>query len=103
MEQILYSLPIEKMEPLIKGWIRDVLDEKHINTPEGFPGEIPFGIEEFCRITGYAKATIYGKNFRHEIPAHRHGKSGKLFFFPSEVDEWLKSGKLHVGLPEFSI
>jgi excisionase family DNA binding protein len=39
-----------------------------------------------------AKATIYGKVTRKEIPFYKKGKH--LYFKKSEIDEWLLSGKI---------
>jgi hypothetical protein len=39
-----------------------------------------------------AKATLYNKVQNRVIPFHRKGK--KLFFLKSEIDEWLKEGRV---------
>jgi len=36
----------------------------------------------------YAKATVYSKLSKREIPGHK--KSKKWFFLKSEIDNWLK-------------
>lgn len=55
---------------------------------ESLSPELPINIKRAAQILGLAKQTIY-QNL--EIP--RHKKGGKLFFFESEILNWIKSGK----------
>ena len=48
-------------------------------------------VEEIAEHLGISKETIYRWLEKGKIPAHRVGKLWK--FRPSEVDEWVKSGK----------
>lgn len=52
----------------------------------------PKTIDEIAIFTGYTKPTIYGYCQKNEIPYHK--KNGRLFFFISEVIEWIKQGKI---------
>lgn len=51
----------------------------------------PLSIDEAVKLTGYTKPTIYGYCQKNEIPFHK--KNGRLFFFKSEIIDWIKQGK----------
>lgn len=51
----------------------------------------PKSIEEIVKLTGYTKPTIYGYCQKNKIPHHK--KNGRLFFFKSEIIDWIKEGK----------
>ncbi len=51
----------------------------------------PKPIEEIEKLTGYTKNTIYGYCRENKIPHHK--KNGRLFFFKSEIINWIKEGK----------
>lgn len=51
----------------------------------------PKSIDEIEKLTGYTKPTLYGYCQKNKIPHHK--KNGRLFFFKSEIIEWIKEGK----------
>ena len=51
----------------------------------------PKSIEEIVKLTGYTKPTIYGYCQKNKIPHHK--RNGRLFFFKSEIINWIKEGK----------
>lgn len=51
----------------------------------------PLGIKEVAKLTGYTLPTLYGYCQRNEIPYHK--KNNRLFFFKSEIVDWIKTGK----------
>ncbi|SHJ88155.1 transcriptional regulator, AlpA family [Tangfeifania diversioriginum] len=52
------------------------------------------GIEDVCRLTGYAKNTFYQHVHQNKIPYHKPEHGGrKLIFFRSEIENWLKGRK----------
>lgn len=53
--------------------------------------ELPIGINELSGILDKAPQTIYGLVNRKKIPYHKQGK--KLYFFKSEILQWIKIGK----------
>lgn len=59
-----------------------------IPTPEA---EEIGGIELPMKITGLAKATIYSKVSKGEIPVNKQGK--KLYFSRLELNRWIKDGR----------
>ena len=53
--------------------------------------ETPIQLDEVVPITGLTKPTLYGYVQRSEIPYHKKGN--RLYFFKSEIIEWIKTGK----------
>lgn len=51
----------------------------------------PLTIDEVVKISGYTKPTLYGYCQKNTIPHHK--KNGRLFFFKSEIIDWIKQGK----------
>ncbi|MFV0573129.1 MAG: helix-turn-helix domain-containing protein [Xanthomarina gelatinilytica] len=51
----------------------------------------PLNIDEIATLTGYTKPTLYGYCQKNEMPHHK--KNGRLFFFKSEIIDWIKTGK----------
>lgn len=53
--------------------------------------ELPIEIKELSSLIKKSEPTIYGYVHRNEIP---HSKKGnRLYFFKSEIVDWLKEGK----------
>jgi predicted DNA-binding transcriptional regulator AlpA len=53
--------------------------------------ETPKPLDEVVLITGLSKPTIYSYVQRNEIPYHKKGN--RLYFFTSEIIDWIKQGK----------
>ena len=53
--------------------------------------ETPIRLDEVVPLTGKTKPTIYGYVQRNEIPHHKKGN--RLYFFKSEIIDWIKTGK----------
>ncbi|AOW11357.1 helix-turn-helix domain-containing protein [Flavobacterium gilvum] len=51
----------------------------------------PKNINEISKLTGFKKNTLYDYCKRNEIPYHKKGN--KLFFFKSEILDWIRTGK----------
>lgn len=49
-----------------------------------------FGIDEFCRITGYSKSTAYKLIHERKVPFYKPDHGGRRIHFKrKEVEEWL--------------
>ena len=83
--------PFELIENRLSNIETLLLNLKATPTPTSLKDELPINIDEACRVTGYAKPSIYSKFSRREIPGYRRGQ--KLYFYRSELLEWIKSGK----------
>ncbi|MFI2744200.1 helix-turn-helix transcriptional regulator [Zhouia sp. PK063] len=53
--------------------------------------EKPIKLDEVVELTGLTKPTLYSYVQRNEIPYHKKGN--RLYFFTSEIIEWIKEGK----------
>jgi len=50
--------------------------------------EKPLSIKDASDFTGYAVNTLYQMTKKNKIPHHK--VEGKLFFYASELDAWIK-------------
>ena len=53
--------------------------------------ETPIQLDKVVPITSLTKPTLYGYVQRNEIPYHKKGN--RLYFFKSEIIDWIKTGK----------
>lgn len=53
--------------------------------------ETPLQIDEVALMTGYTKPTLYLYCQKNTLPHYK--KNGRLFFFKSEIVEWIRKGK----------
>ncbi len=51
-----------------------------------------WNIKDVCLFTGYSKGTVYNLTSKGMIP-HRK-KRGKLYFIPTEIQNWIDEGEL---------
>jgi len=56
----------------------------------------PKSIDEIEIMTGFAKPTLYGYVRKNSMPFHK--VNGRLFFFKSEIIEWIKQGRQKTNL-----
>lgn len=93
MEQVFFNIPLSQLKPIFKEWIKEAQQEalilqEAILHPEM---ETPLKLDGVSVLTGYTKPTIYLYCQKGIIPHHK--KNGRLFFFKSEIIEWIKTGK----------
>lgn len=93
IEQVFFNVPLPKLEPIFKRWVREVFQEKPQITQSTKEPDIWFDIDGFCEYhpDKPKKPTVYGWVHSKAVPCHRGQK--KLRFLKSEIDLWLKSGK----------
>lgn len=93
-EQVLFSLPLDKMELIFKRWISDVIETNSLNTLDVSASAVDnnhFNIKQAAEFLGVADQTIY-QNIK-KIP---HSKRfGKLYFRRSELEAYLADGKVN--------
>jgi hypothetical protein len=90
-EQVLFSLPLIRVEPIFKKWMREVLQEDGTGTKGSTSQEVPLTIHEAAMITGKSVSTLYGYVHRGLIP---HMKRGQRLYFYS-----FGSAKNHYHFP----
>lgn len=87
-------LKFEQLPNLIADLKNEVNEMKALllNKAESQPEpDNPLNIDEVAILTGYTKPTIYGYCQKNQVPHHK--KNGRLFFFKSEIIDWIKTGK----------
>jgi len=93
IEQVFFNVPLPKLEPIFKRWVREVLQEIPQTTQSTKEADIYFDIDEFREYhpDKPKKATVYGWVHSRSVPCYRDQK--KLRFLKSEIDAWLKQGR----------
>lgn len=77
--------------------------QKLLPTQEPQKESLPeyFGIEDFCKVTGYKKNTVYQLVRQKKIPVYRAAHGGKkLMFKRGETEEWMVNKRVE-DLEEF--
>ena len=87
---ILKPISVEALTERIALKTIEIIKQNEKHKPPHEP-ENPQSIDDVVKLTGYTKPTIYGYCQHNEIPYHK--KNGRLFFFKSELIDWIKSGR----------
>jgi hypothetical protein len=92
-EQVFFNVPLNRLEPIFKGWIREVQNEAPKTNQLQKQSEVEEfgGIELPMKMLGLAKATIYSKVSNGELPVMKQGK--KLIFSSLELMQFIKDGR----------
>lgn len=94
MEQALFSFPLSELEPLIKSWVKDVLNESqysNFDASKDQPDQL-LTIEEASKLLHLTKPTLYSKVSKGELPGVcKQGK--RLYFSKESLIDWIKSGR----------
>ncbi len=86
---VLTQLTVPEVQQLFRQELERFFTEQSLN-PKNETDEIG-GIELAMKVTGKAKATIYGLVHQDLIPHSKRGK--RLYFSKLELLDWIKSGK----------
>lgn len=92
VEQVFFNVPLSKLEPIFKRWIKEAQTE--IQPTKVEPTEQPerlltvYDAAEFLSLT---VPTIYSKVSKGELPVMKRGK--RLYFSANELMEYLKAGR----------
>lgn len=90
-EQVLFSLPLRRMEPIFKDWFREVLKEQPTSTPATPTTPEPerlFGDKEAARYLGCSIMTVQSLRRNGNIPFYRTGR--KIIYISNELDQALQ-------------
>ena len=91
-EQVLFSLPLERLEPIIKKWFNDVLtNQAQVATPPQAATIEPvrlYGDRQAAKYLNCSVMTIQSLRRSGAIPFIRTGR--KLIYISNELDESLK-------------
>lgn len=91
-ETVFFSVPLSKLEPIFKRWIKEAQTEiqslkvEPINPPERL-----LTIKEAAELLSLSVPTLYSKVSRGELPSMKHGK--RLYFSSIELSQCIKAGR----------
>ena len=84
LEALLNKVVGKQLEKVLRG--------SHTSPPSSVQAaDIFLNVEQVAEFLGLAKATIYAKTSKGEIPHSKVGK--KLYFKTSELLQWIEEGK----------
>ncbi|MBN1988734.1 MAG: helix-turn-helix domain-containing protein [Bacteroidales bacterium] len=92
MEQVFFNVPLVKLEPIFKGWVKDVLAENQPQQvePTTLPDQL-LTIQQAADFLHLSVPTLYSKTSKRELPCMKQGK--RLYFSQKELVEYLKQGR----------
>jgi excisionase family DNA binding protein len=97
VEQVFFNVPLIKLEPIFKSWIKDVLAE--IQQEKTEPTEQPdklLTIQEAAEFLNLTVPTVYSKVSKNELPVMKRSK--RLYFSRNELLDYLKAGRKNTTL-----
>lgn len=92
MEQVFFNVPLSKLEPIFKRWIKEAQTELQPTKVE--PTEQPeqlLTIQEAAQFLNLTVPTIYSKVSKGELPVMKRSK--RLYFSSTELMEYIKEGR----------
>ncbi len=92
MEQVFFNVPLSKLKPLFKTWVKEAINEtqlKRVET-ENKPEKL-LTIQEAADLLNLTVPTIYSKVSKKEIPFMKRGK--RLYFSRTELMAYIKAGR----------
>lgn len=92
MEQVFFNVPLSKLEPIFKRWIKEAQTE--LQTTKIEPTEQPeqlLTVQETAQFLNLKVPTIYSKVSKGELPVMKRSK--RLYFSSTELMEYLKEGR----------
>ena len=92
VEQVFFNVPLSKLEPIFKRWIKEALTEiQPIKVEPTDQPEQLLTIQQAAAYLSLTLPTMYRKVSIGELPAMKQGK--RLYFSRIELLEYLKEGR----------
>jgi len=92
-KQILLSLNYDEFQNIIVDCVNSCL-KHHSNIPSTSEDQYEmFNSREAARFLGISLQTLYGKNSAGELPSCKVPGSKRLYFFKTDLVDYLKSGR----------
>lgn len=89
-EQILFSLPLERLEPIFIKWIKSALKDMEKEHRQKTDDEL-MTIEDAADFLALTKPTLYSMVSRGEIPYMKRSK--RLYFSREDLINYVKQGR----------
>lgn len=93
VEQVFFNVPLSKLEPIFKRWIKEAQAEFQPTRfePTAQPEQL-LTIDEVATLLHLAKPTVYSKVSKNELPGVcKQGK--RLYFDRQTIIDWIKQGR----------
>ncbi len=92
VEQVFFNVPLSKLEPIFKRWIKEAQAEiQPIKVEPTSQPEQLLTIQEAAEFLSLTIPTIYSKVSKGELPVMKRSK--RLYFSRDELLEYLKQGR----------
>jgi len=92
VEQVFFNVPLSKLEPIFKRWIKEAQTE--IQPIKVEPTEHPeqlLTIQQAAELLSLTVPTLYSKCSKNELPYMKRSK--RLYFSRTELLEYIKEGR----------
>ena len=92
VEQVFFNVPLSKLEPIFKRWIKEAQTE--ISPLRVEPTDHPeqlLTIQQAAEFLSLSVPTLYTKVSKGELPVMKQGK--RLYFSRTELLDYLKDGR----------
>jgi len=89
MEQVFFNVPLFKLEPIFKRWIKEVHAEMQPTKVEPTNQPEILTVKELSKFLNLQRSTIYGYVHKKKIPFIKRGKV--LYFERAKILEWLRT------------
>jgi excisionase family DNA binding protein len=91
METAFFCIPLSRLEPVIKRWVREVYAEfVPTVTPTHQPDDL-LTIQQAAEFLRLSVPTVYAQVSRGELPVMKRNK--RLYFSRTELMDYLKDGR----------
>ena len=92
-EQVFFNVPLSRLEPIFKNWLKDVLKESNQQKPvTKKQTDKLLTVGEVAALMHLSKATIYTNYSRGFLPGGC--KRGKRLYFQEKIlIDWIKTGR----------
>ena len=92
MEQVFFNVPLSKLEPIFKRWIKEAQAELQPTKVEPTKQhEQLLTVQEAAQFLNLTVPTIYSKVSKGELPVMKRSK--RLYFSSTELMDYLKEGR----------
>jgi len=92
MEQVFFNVPLSRLEPIFKRWIKEAQAEMQPTKVE--PTEQTdqlLTIQQAAELLSLTVPTLYSKVSKGELPVMKRGK--RLYFSRTELLDYIKEGR----------
>lgn len=91
-EQVFFNVPLNRLEPIFKGWIREVQNEApKTKQVSAAIDEVLYTVVQASEFLNLSVPTIYSKVSKGELPVMKQGK--RLYFSSLELMQFIKDGR----------